>query len=53
MVVAHIPTYLVGVVRTADKVKQYGHWIRSGIRDSALPCSCQEKTRVQYYNRQI
>ena len=38
--------YLIGVVRTADKIKEFGHWIRGRVRDFTLPCSCAEKNYV-------
>ena len=32
--------HFISVVRTADEIKEFGHWIRSGVRDFTLPGPC-------------
>lgn len=35
--------HLISVVWTADKIKEFGHWVRCGVGDSTLPGSYVEK----------
>ena len=40
--------HLIRVVWTADKIKEFGHWIRCGVGDLTLPGSCVEKVQHIY-----
>ena len=42
-------THLISVIRAADKIKEFGHSIGSGIGDFTLSGSCVEKKKKDKY----
>ena len=39
-------THFIGVVGTANEIKEFGHWVRSGVGDFTLPGSCMKKRQL-------